>query len=264
MDSFEFSFLNLQILKIEFYLTKLDFTYYNMEHHTESTISNQYSLSIRIGSDGFSLSIIDDSNTLLSTKIVATVLALLSIEEIVILINKETEINYRNIRLVYESDIYQFVPAPVFRSNEAADYLNFQHKTTKNDIILFNYLPIWDTVNIFSIPKTIQTALNQIFPNTIIEQHISYFLTTKVKTHHDNSLYIWTRPKMMDIVVFKNGKLNLLNSYAYQTAEDFTYHALNIIDKLSIDTDSCKLNLFNAEKKPELQKTLEKYLAVNV
>ena len=243
-------------------------TFYNsftrsMEQHTGSTISNQYSLSIRIGSDGFSLSVIDESNTLLSTKTIPVILASLPIEEIANLINKETQINYRNIRLVYESDLYAFVPAPVFRSNEAADYLNFQQTINKNDIVLYNYLPVWDTVNVFAIPKTIQTALSQLFPNTIIEQHLSYFLSTQVKTQHENSIFIWTRPKMMDVIVFKNGKLNLLNSFSYQTAEDFTYHTLNIIDQLSIDTEKCKVRLFNAEKKPELQSTLGKYLEIN-
>lgn len=235
-----------------------------MEPYTDSTISNQYSLSIRISSDGFSLSVVDGSDSLISTKIIPTILTSLSAEQITTLINKETQINYRNIHLIYESDIYTFVPAPVFRSNEAAEYLNFQqNKTTKNDIVLYNYLPVWDTVNVFAIPKAIQAALSQLFPNTIIEQHVSYFLSTKVKTQHENALFIWTRPKTMDIIAFKNGKLYLLNSYLYLTAEDFTYHTLNIIDKLSIDTDKCKVGLFNAEKKPELKKTLEKYLEVD-
>jgi len=235
-----------------------------MEPYTDSTISNQYSLSIRISSDGFSLSVVDGSDSLISTKIIPTILTSLSAEQITTLINKETQINYRNIHLIYESDIYTFVPAPVFRSNEAAEYLNFQqNKTTKNDIVLYNYLPVWDTVNVFAIPKAIQAALSQLFPNTIIEQHVSYFLSTKVKTQHENALFIWTRPKTLDIIAFKNGKLYLLNSYLYLTAEDFTYHTLNIIDKLSIDTDKCKVGLFNAEKKPELKKTLEKYLEVD-
>jgi len=235
-----------------------------MEPYTDSTISNQYSLSIRISSDGFSLSVVDGSDSLISTKIIPTILTSLSAEQITTLINKETQINYRNIHLIYESDIYTFVPAPVFRSNEAAEYLNFQqNKTTKNDIVLYNYLPVWDTVNVFAIPKAIQAALSQLFPNTIIEQHVSYFLSTKVKTQHENALFIWTRPKTMDIIAFKNGKLYLLNSYLYLTADDFTYHTLNIIDKLSIDTDKCKVGLFNAEKKPELKKILEEYLEVD-
>lgn len=233
-----------------------------MEQHNDSTISNQYSLSIRIGSDGFSLSVVDESGTLLSTRKVSIPMSTLPTEEIIQLITKETQLNYRNIHLVYESDTYLFVPAPIFRSNEAADYLNFQQKTSKNDIVLFNYLPVWDIVNVFAIPKNLQTALNQLFPNTIIEQHLSYFLTTKIKTQHENAIFIWVRPKNMDMIAFKNGKLQLLNSYEYQTAEDFTYHTLNIIDQLSIDGEKCKVSLCNSEKKPELKKILDKYLTV--
>lgn len=237
---------------------------YSMELHTDSTTSHQYSLSIRITSDGFSLSIADGTDSLISSKTIPTIWNSLSVDEITQLVKRETQLNYRNIRLIYESDFYTFVPAPIFRSNEAEQHLNFQEqKTLKNDIVLYNYLPVWDTVSIFAIPKTIQVALSQLFPNTIIEHHTSYFLSAKVKTQHENAIFIWTRQKKMDVITFKNGKLYLLNSYSYQTAEDFTYHTLNIIDKLSIDTDKCKVYLFNAEKKPELKNTLEKYLDVN-
>ncbi|ADQ79623.1 hypothetical protein Palpr_1477 [Paludibacter propionicigenes WB4] len=235
-----------------------------MELHTDSTTSHQYSLSIRITLDGFSLSIADGADSLISSKTIPTIWNSLSVDEITQLVKRETQLNYRNIRLIYESDFYTFVPAPIFRSNEAEQHLNFQEqKTLKNDIVLYNYLPVWDTVSIFAIPKTIQVALSQLFPNTIIEHHTSYFLSAKVKTQHENAIFIWTRQKKMDVITFKNGKLYLLNSYSYQTAEDFTYHTLNIIDKLSIDTDKCKVYLFNAEKKQELKNTLEKYLDVN-
>lgn len=236
---------------------------YNMQQLTDSTISNQYSLSIRINPDGFSLSVVDESNNLLSTKSVQETLTSLSAEQITQLIRKETQINYRSIHLIYESDVYQFVPIPVFRSNEAADYLNLQHKISKNDIVLYNYHPVWDTVNIFSIPKTIQAALSQLFPNTIIEQHVSYFLSAKVKTQHEEAVFIWTRNRMMDMIVFKKGKLYLLNSFPYQTSEDFTYNTLNVMEQLSIDSKDCKVRLFNAEKKPELKQTLGKYLTIS-
>jgi len=234
-----------------------------MEPHADSTIGNQYGLSIRFDSDGFSLSVVDELKTLLSTKSVQAKLSSLSSDDIITLLNKEININYSAINLIFESDHYLFVPSPLFRSHEASDYLNLQQKIGQNEIVVYNNLPIWDTVNVFSIPRALQTALNQLFPNTIIEHHISYFLTTKVKTQHENSLFIWTRQKMMDIIVFKNSKLQLLNSYAYQTAEDFTYHTLNVIDQLSVNTEKCKVKLFNAGKKPELKKTLEIYLAVN-
>jgi len=236
----------------------------SMEPHADSTISHQYSLSIRITSDGFSLSVVDGAGLMISSKTIPTIWASLSADEITQLVKKETQINYRNISLIYESDFYTFVPAPIFRSNEAEQHLNFQEqKTLKNDIVLYNYLPVWDTVNIFAIPKTIQIALSQLFPNTIIEHHTSYFLSAKVKTQHENAIFIWTRQKKMDVITFKNGKLYLLNSYSYQTAEDLTYHTLNIIDKVSIDTDKCKVYLHNSEKRPELKKTLEKYLEVS-
>lgn len=233
-----------------------------MQQYIDSTISNQYSLSIRINSNGFSLTVTDESNTLLSSKKVPTILTTLPAEEINRLISGEIQLNYKNIRLIYESDNYLFVPSAIFRSNEADCYLNFQQKPDKNEIILYNTMAAWDIVNVFSIPATIQTAVNQLFPNTVIEQHLSHFLIEKVRNNHESAIYIWVRSKIMDVIVLKNGKLQLLNSFTYQTPEDFTYHTLNIAEQLSLSIEKCKVFLYSNEKKPELAKLLENYISV--
>lgn len=233
-----------------------------MEQLNDSTLSNQYSLSIRINSDGFSLAVIDESKALLSTKKVSALMNSLSTEEIIRLINTEIQLNFKDLHLIYESDNYIFVPASIFRSNEATDYLNFQQKPAKDEVTLYNTIPVWDIVNIFSIPANIPAALNQLFINTPIEQHVSYFLSEKVTNQHETSIYIWVRSKIMDTIVLKNGKLQLLNSFPYQTPEDFTYQTLNLVEQLSLDTDKCKVYLYNPDKKIDLQKTLEKYITV--
>ena len=64
-------------------------------------------------------------------------------------------------------------------------------------------------------------------------------------------------------MVFKEAKLQLINSFTYQTSEDFAYFVLNVYDKLELDMHKCPLILLNAREKPELREILEKYLKVN-
>ncbi|HEY6914849.1 MAG TPA: DUF3822 family protein [Paludibacter sp.] len=228
----------------------------------EKTAENSYTLSIRINSDGFSLLINDESGLLLSTQNISTSLFNLSAEEIVRIISIETPYYYEKVNIICESDSYIFIPTLFFKREEAMDFLYFQHKKQKNERVIYNYVSDWDTVNVFSIPATLEQALARLFPESIIEHQLSWLLKNKIKPLQTNSLSIWVRSKMMDVVALKNGKLQLLNSFSYQTPEDFTYHALDIIEQLSLDIEKCDVFLYNSDKKTELGKILEKYAKV--
>jgi hypothetical protein len=226
----------------------------------ENTTGNSYNLSIRINSDGFSLSVFDESESLISTQHVSAALFTLSSDEIVRILSAETQLNYQNIKLICESDKYIFIPTPIFTPEEATDFLTFQHKKEKNERVVCNTIPAWETVNSFTIPATLEQALSRLFPGASIEHQISWLLTNKIKPQLGNSVSIWVRQKKMDIIALKESKLQLMNSFNYQTPEDFTYHALNIIEQLSLDIEKCKVFIYNAEKKPELKMLLEKYV----
>jgi len=233
-----------------------------MEQPIESTMIKQYLLSIRLNSEGFNLSVFDESSVLLSSKKISISLFTLPVDEIIKIMTPETELNFRSVRLIFESDIYTFIPAPVFKMEEATDILHFQFKPDKNVKIILNRIPKWETVNVFTIPKSLHQAITVLFPKAIIEHHLSYFLNEFVKLQSENTVYIQIRSNIMDVVVITNGNIQLINSYSYNTPEDFTYYTLNLFDNLSLDTEKCKVVLFNSDKKPELQKTLEKYLEV--
>ena len=233
-----------------------------MEQPIDSTTMKHYLLSIRLNSEGYTISVFDESSVLLSSKKVTKSLFALSSDEIIKTMTPEAELNYHTVRLICESETYTFIPAPIFKAEEAADLLHFQFKPVKTDQIILNHIPKWDTVNVFSIPKTVYNALTQLFPKAIIEHHLSYFLSECVKLQTESSVYIEVRGNIMDVVVILKGALQLINSYSFNTPEDFTYYTLNIFDKLPLDTENCKVILFDGEKTPELKKTLELYLEV--
>ena len=171
---------------------------------------------------------------------------------------------YRSVEFsVFESESYVIIPLALFKVEEAADFLLLEHKPNQTDSILFNKIPELGIVNIFSVPGIVHEAMSQLFPNTAIEQHISYFITENIKSKTEHSVYCWTRNKRLDIMVFKEAKLQLINSFTYQTSEDFAYFVLNVYDKLELDMHKCPLILLNAREKPELREILEKYLKVN-
>ena len=221
-------------------------------------------LTVHFHSEEWLLIICDKTNKPVVTKRIPVFLSTLSEEEIVRIIAKEPEMQnqYHEVRFVCESDFYTFMPSVVFRENEAGDMFHFVHEKNKNAVVLHNVLVAWNMVSIFSIPLMLYNALLHFYPQPKIEHHLTYYLNDVIKHPANNRLYVWIANRKMDIVAFKNGTIELINRFGYQTSEDFVYHLLNVFEQLSLDIENCKVQLYNAEQKDELLATIRKYVNV--
>lgn len=226
----------------------------------EITPVNSYNLSIKINSDGFTLSVYNEANSVLSAKKINAPLHSMTFEEVLNLFKLETQLNYTTLRIVYESDKYTIIPADFFIEEEAVDFLSLEHELENNEKILFNKIASFDIVNAFAIPVTLDNALFLLFPDTVIEHHISYLLTDIIHSQTESCLYCQVQDKTQDIIVLKSGKIQFINSFSYQTPEDFMYFTLTIFKKLLLNT--APVYLVNAENRPELKEMLEKYVTV--
>ena len=224
--------------------------------------NNQYSLSIRFSSDGFSLCIYDEVDHLISKKRVDQSLFLLKENAIYELIANEveTQLEFKNIRLICESDIYTLVPDVFFTPEMVCDYLYFDREKNKNDSELFSQLTVWENTLIYSLPTHLQNAINRVYPNKHIEHHLTLFLSEIANDRNESGLKIWTRQKKLDVAVITNGKLTLLNSYNYNTPEDYTFFVLNIFEQLSLDTETCKVEIYNLDNNSEIKNLLQIYV----
>lgn len=233
-----------------------------MEKVSSTRDYNQYSLSIRFSSDGFSLSVHDELNKLLSIKKVSAFLFSLSEEEIIRLLMHEPElqVNCKNIRLICELDTYAFVPASIFTPEQAELFLFYQDKKDTPEMILYNELTDWDMVNVFSIPLALHAALTHMYPDVVLEHHLSNFFTDKINPNNNNCLQIWVRPKMMDVVVMTDAKPVLINSFTYRSTEDFVYFTLHILEQLSLSAEKYDVRLHGMHKLNDLQMNVQKYV----
>jgi hypothetical protein len=220
------------------------------------------SLSIRFGSDGFSLFILDQAGNALIQRRVSEPLFQMQKDEIISLFETQSGINpvdYSEIQLVVESDVYVFVPAPIFNIQHIDDYFYFQHPKVNRQIVLFDRVENWDAVNVFSVPAQLNEALSQLFPDTAVRHQLSYFLSEKIRTKADG-VYIWMRPKIFDAVVVNSKTLTLLNSFAYNTAEDVAFFVLSIFDQLKLDTETTAVQLYQRNNSDKLKELIASYV----
>lgn len=233
-----------------------------MENLPQISKNNYYNLTIRFAYDGFLLSILDESKNIISKKQISAELFSMSEQQITDLIvnDPDTQADYKSFELICESDLYTFIPMSYFNSEDKNHFLHFEQKPKNTDIVLINKLPNWETVNVFSIPIALNNCLINIYPDFQINHHISYLLTNKIPRSSETEIYIWVRANIMDVVVIKTGNIQLINSFAYKTTEDFVYFTLNIFEQLMLNTETCKVKLFHSDSKPELKNCLLKYI----
>ena len=233
---------------------------------SENFNTNQYNLSIRLTSDGFSLFVTDEKDNLLSSKKTSFNILNRSKEEIIekLLEEQVLGINYQSVRIIVESDYYSCIPESMFDEKHIFDMLQLQHhQIVPTDCIIFNQLLAWNTVLAFTIPDQLFKVISEILPEISIEHHLYAFINDKVALGAGQNFYVWIRHQTMDIVALEKGNLILVNSYEYKTKEDFTYHLLNASKQLSFDREECNLNIYNADQHPELVELTAKYFRKN-
>ncbi len=221
-----------------------------------------YSLVLRFASDGIALSIYQDSSLISSKKIKMPLYALTKEQIFPLLLQEpETQLLYDKIRLIAETKTYSIVPKVIFKEEEMDKLLYFSHQKEKNVSLLYNEIPAFDVINIFSLPEDILEVFRQLFPAYKIEHSISHFMENHISKHSlQECIFIWARQKIMDVVALQHNRLLLVNSFDFQTHEDFVYYLLRIIEELNFDLQNCKVYLYNMEQHAKLHGFVRKFV----
>lgn len=224
--------------------------------------TNQYNLSIRFTSDGFSLYVTDERNNLLSSKETSFDVFNQSKEEIIDKLLQEhvLDINYQSVRIIVESDYYSCIPQIIFDEENIFDLFQLHHHQIKpTDCIIHNIILAWNAVLAFTIPKQLHQVISETLPEVNIEHHLYAFINDKVALDTGQNLYVWVRHQTMDIIALEKGNLILINKYNFNIKEDFIYHLLNAAKQLSFDQELSNLNIYNIDRQPELAELAAKY-----
>jgi len=222
---------------------------------------NPYKLSIRLQSDGFSLSVHDEELSTLSTKNGKINFLILNEEELVQEFKTlfETDLNCENAELIIDDKFYTIVP-DFFNDNETyTELMLFQHPgfDSKTTIIFNKIIDELNTNLIFSCQSKIINAINKTFKNVSISHTMVEFLE---QIKYSSGIFLKQGKFAIDIAVKSENSLQLLNSYSYNCNEDILYHLLNIMYTLKLQADVRKVYIFANSDNAELQNLLTKHI----
>lgn len=155
--------------------------------------------------------------------------------------------SYNDTRLFYHTNEAVIVPAEKLNTNSADVYLETIHGESINHVTKFDHVNIVpQVVNVYRIKKELNEMVNanlmmvtprHTFSKTV--EHIfregrSYFSAfIKLQVYYHQFL----------VVLVNNNKLQLVQSYDYQTPEDILYYLLNIIQQFNLSVDHTDLEI---------------------
>lgn len=165
--------------------------------------------------------------------------------------------------VIYANDLYTLVPTPYFDENNLSDYLKFNTKILENDFIAFDKVKPLSLSNVYIPYANINNYLLDVF-GEFNYVHSSTILTQQlVKSAQEKGVEVFAHlgQRHFDLVIVKNKKLLLCNTFAYETAVDFLYYVLFTTQQLRLNPEVFKFNLIgNITEDSKLFKLAYRYI----
>ncbi|MCW5520795.1 DUF3822 family protein [Aureitalea sp. L0-47] len=149
-----------------------------------------------------------------------------------------------SVKVIYSNPEYALVPSTLFDESKASDYLKFNSKILVNDYIAWDevqnrglhvvYVPyvnvnnfLYDTFGGFEYFHVASVMLN--------------LVPSANRFSESPEVFIYVDRASFQMVIQKNGELQLCNAYPYTTPEDFIYYVLFCFEQLELNPDSVKV-----------------------
>ncbi len=234
---------------------------FNFDH------SEQYTLSIRLSTDGFSFSAynpLSDHSFYYSPYKINRSLSMVANLKEMLRQNEPLKLPYKRIRIYTAENNYMPVPAELFKEEEAETFYLQGNSKDERKLILHNTLPKANIVMLYSLDKAVHQFLKEQYPNATfysIASPLTAYLAEKSYLGNSRKLYAYMHGKVVTVFGFDRGKLLLLNSFLCKQTDDYVYYLLYVWKQLELDQNRDELHLTgNIPSKEILVHNLRKYL----
>ena len=172
--------------------------------------------------------------------------------------------NFKKVNVIHVNELATLVPKPLFNEDTLADYLKLNSKILKSDFITFDELIINDTINVYVPYVNINNFIYDKY-GEFTYKHFSTILIEELlnieKHSNETKLYVNVSKTHFEIIVIKEGKLLLYNTFEYTTTEDFIYYILFTAEQLQLNPETFSLVLLgDISKENKLYSIAYKYI----
>lgn len=228
--------------------------------------NGQYHLSIQINTTSFIYAILDIQNKrYIGLKHYEIKVEEKTVEEIKNILDNDKSLQYsfQSSSLQYQSFRAMLVPESLFDSKNLKSFLKFHHDVDDKDHIHFYNLKLAEAFVIYSLPVVFENIFVAKFPKIQFSHSSIPFiynaLYLKDKNEPAPCLHIHFAEDFFDVLIVRNAKIQLFNSFFFKKYTDVIYFVVNILNLFSLKPDHSKVFLSgDIEEGSELKKELEK------
>ena len=231
------------------------------------TKSKQYTLSIRLSTDGFSFSIynpIHDDSFSVIEKEIDTSLSLTANLKAVFHESDFLGHSYKRVNIMLASKRFTIVPLDLFEEEQADLLFYHNHQKRENETVIYNILKKNNVVIVFGIDRSAYSFLTEQYPEARFYSQstplIEYF-SVKSRLGNSKKMYVSVRKDGIDIYCFERGHLLLANSFECTHTEDRIYYLLYVWKQLEFNQERDELHLTGIlPEKDVLMSELKKFI----
>jgi hypothetical protein len=146
-------------------------------------------------------------------------------------------ITFKKTIFQYQSYRSMLVPDSLFDSKNLKAFLKFHHNLDENDHIHYHALKQAEAYVIFSVPVYYEEVLCSKYPTTKYLHHSIPFIYNAIENRgKDNAspcLHMNFTKDFFDVLIIRNSKIQLFNSFFYKKYTDVIYFIVNILNLYS-------------------------------
>ena len=241
---------------------------------TDFSKSEQYTLSIRLSTDGFSFSVFNPLNDGAPSFYERDVDESLSLTANLRQTFREVEWlshPFRRVNVIMTDKRFTFIPLEFFEDEQAETVFYHNHPQRENETVQYNILPKNNIVVLFGMDKSACSFLNEQYPHIKFYSQASpliEFFATKSRLGNSRKMYAHLRKDAIDIYAYERGRLLLANSFACKETSDRIYYLLYIWKQLGMEQERDELHLTGHlpdkdQLLPELRKFIRQVFILN-
>ncbi|MGQ1909741.1 DUF3822 family protein [Marinifilum sp. RC60d5] len=241
-----------------------------VESTFDKSKTEEYNLSIRVGSDGFSFSILNVNKKCLALKRFKTFSQNSDIE----LLNSFKEqirnsellnLKYKAVSILWISDKSILIPNEFFTKEFAFNSYQICHELRQAETLNWNKIDLLEAYSVFPILVSLKELLHKQFPQAAIYHHTHPFYINAMKeSMEDNhpSVFVNIHQDFFHVIIPDQGKKHFINSFSYKEDSDLAYYILNIYKQQKLNNERSKLIVNGlVQEKSKVILLLKKYLA---
>ena len=173
-----------------------------------------------------------------------------------------TKQNITNVKLIVCNRLSSIVPKNLFEEKFSLEYLKYNAKLLKNDFAANDKIEEIGAINVYIPFVNVNNYLIEKF-GAFNYYHYSTILIKKlikIANHKKTSFFVNIQLDSIQILIFKNKKLQLYNNFEIKEKEDIIYFLLLSMEQNKIDNKKTKISLHGIIKN-DTYVLLEKFIS---